>query len=299
MKTIVPARNPEIAAPVAKTSPGPDGARPTSGSRSKTLGWIGKGALYGAAGMIAWAIALPLGCGSDGGGGSDGSGGSGGSGGATSSSGSPSSSSADSSSSSGGPVGSGGSSGSGGAGGAGGASSSSSSGDVTSSTSTTSSSGIGGGDAGVPCAPNDPGEPNNDQVTAHSIGAVTCSDSEILTQTGTLDGPVDQDWFVYQGTDKITCVVNPAVDVVSASANLQVCMYFFCTQGTAVATCPLGTTADTSSTFQDPGCCSPGTDFTASFDCNGSNNGSATVYLRVDDPSNSAVCTDYSLSLHF
>jgi hypothetical protein len=51
--------------------------------------------------------------------------------------------------------------------------------------------------------------------------------------------------------------------------------------------------------FGDPGCCGPGNNYTVKLDCNGTTNGSADVYLRVTDPTSSAVCTDYDLSFHY
>ena len=67
----------------------------------------------------------------------------------------------------------------------------------------------------------------------------------------------------------------------------------------SAVTCPAGTTSS-QSPFGDPGCCSNGNiGFTANLDCTGTTNGSADVFLMVQDPTSSAVCTDYELSFHF
>ena len=149
------------------------------------------------------------------------------------------------------------------------------------------------------CPPTDPGEPNDTQGVPYEIGMLTCKDSDLHSMIGTIAGKTDVDWFVYQGADTFGCLVNPTVNVVSASGPLQVCSYFYCNAGTAAVTCPAGAMSS-QSPFGDPGCCSNGNlGFTANLDCTGTTDGSADVFLMVQDPTSSAVCTDYELSFHF
>ncbi len=149
------------------------------------------------------------------------------------------------------------------------------------------------------CPPSDPGEPNDSPGTPYPVGMLTCKDTDIHAMHGTIAGPTDIDWFTYEGKDSIGCLVNPTLTVVSTTGPLQVCSYFFCTAGTASVTCPAGTMSDTDP-FGDPGCCGDAnSNYTVNLDCKGTTDGSASVYLRVTDPTSSAVCTDYDLTFHY
>jgi len=292
MKTNVRARDSKNATLVVRTSPRPDGARPKSGSRAMALGWVGSGGLLAVTGMVVCALALPIGCGDSGGSSSSNNSGSssssGGPGGAGGSGGSSNAGGAGGMGNAGGMGGAGGAGDVGGAGGAGGVGGAGGSGGA---------GGMGGADGGEPCLSLDPGEPNDEQTKAHQLGMLTCKDSEIFSVSGTLADPGDEDWFLYEGQDDISCLVNPTVDVVTAPTNVQVCSYFWCKKGTADVTCPAGTASSTS-VLGDPGCCG-GDDFTAKLDCAGTLDGAAVVYLRVHDPTNTEVCADYSLSVHY
>jgi hypothetical protein len=146
---------------------------------------------------------------------------------------------------------------------------------------------------------NDPGEPNNSVLTSKLLGDLDCSDSNPPKIFGTLAGPNDEDWFQYIGNDGLTCLVNPTVSITSSGSGStpQVCTYFQCLSGgTNVGACPAGTTADVNA-LGYPGCC--GSDFTVNLDCTGTSDGSASVFMRVYDPTHSAVCTQYTLTYHF
>jgi hypothetical protein len=234
--------------------------------------------------LVAGAIALPVGCGGESGSGAGG----------TSTSSGPESTSA-----------------TGGTGGTGGSASattstsavtSTSAGSTTSATSTSTASSTSAtsstGTGGMDCPPLDPGEPNDGEGIAYDVGMLTCKDSDLHSMLGTLTSPADEDWFVYQGADTIGCLVNPTVTVVSSTAPVEVCSYFFCHAGTAKVVCPAGTITSSSS-FGDPGCCGTGSGYTVNLDCTGTTDGSADVFLAVEDPTGAAICTDYELSFHY
>lgn len=156
-----------------------------------------------------------------------------------------------------------------------------------------------GGQGGAACANTDPGEPNDSEAMAYSIGDLGCSDDKGGFIYGVLDGPADQDWFAYDGKDTVTCSVNPTSGVTVSSGIARVCAYFECAgkAPTSVGTCPAGTTSDTSPEGR-PGCCGSAS-FTVDLNCKGTIDDSSRVYLRVDDPTKASVCAPYTLSFHY
>lgn len=152
---------------------------------------------------------------------------------------------------------------------------------------TTSSSG-----AGMPC--NDPGpEPNDGLAQATYLGTIDDCDSSVMSFSGVL-GDNDVDWFEYDGTDVSFCSVNPS-RTITADAQVRLCKYPTCVQGTPEFTCPAGTSQD--STGGLLGCCSTG-EVSFGFGCSGTISDDATVYLRIDKPSGFS-CVSYSVSFHY
>jgi len=145
----------------------------------------------------------------------------------------------------------------------------------------------------------DPNEPNNGEIQAADLGAITDDDDQGSMIAGELEAANDIDWFVYEGSDTTFAVVGPYVQV-NVNA-LEVCMYAECLNGleNTDVTCNKGTTQQPSPNGR-PGCC--GTD-TGGFDINLSCGGalsddSALIYMSVTG-SEPGVCQEYTLSYHF
>lgn len=162
----------------------------------------------------------------------------------------------------------------------------------TSSTSTSSSS-------GATCVNSDPGEPNDSEGAAYDFGTIGCDDDDPGMIYGVLAGPDDEDWYTYIGLDENSCLVNPTHGLTVLAGTARVCAFFACTggSGTDVGGCPSGTT-DAKSPAGRPGCCGSG-EFTVDLNCTGTIDDEAAVYLRVDDPTHQAVCTEYAVSFHY
>lgn len=166
--------------------------------------------------------------------------------------------------------------------------------------SSSSGAGGGGGAGGAPCANTDPGEPNDTEAIAYDFGMNGCSDSDPGMFYGVLDGPNDVDWFRYEGSDDLSCIVNPTQGAtVTGNGSVRVCAYLECNKGLdkTDVTCPNGTTSDTSAAGR-PGCCGA-SEFTIDLSCGTLASKDALVLVRIDDPTHGAICTSYDVSFHF
>ncbi len=156
-----------------------------------------------------------------------------------------------------------------------------------------------GGAVGALCIDSDPGgEPNDSESTAYVLGAITCKDAEGGPIYGILKNPGDVDWYVYAGTDKVDCAVDPTQSI--DPIKLRICAFFKCTNAaTGKVACPAGTTPAVSPKGLE-GCCGLGPSFTVGgLNCKGTLSEDITVYLRVDDPGANASCTEYTVTYHY
>ncbi|MCA9634493.1 MAG: hypothetical protein KC420_00475 [Myxococcales bacterium] len=141
---------------------------------------------------------------------------------------------------------------------------------------------------------NEPGEPNDSQASAYSLGTITDDDADGSYVCATLDGPDDVDWFVYNGEDKPFNVVNPTRQL-SANAQARLCVYAQCVGNSGTYVSCVGETKDTAPQGQ-LGCCSYGS-VTPGIECDGLDD-SATIWIKVENQ-NALECVEYQLSYHF
>lgn len=146
--------------------------------------------------------------------------------------------------------------------------------------------------SGMPCS--DPGpEPNDTLGQAAYLGTIDDCDSSAMSFSGVL-GDGDVDWFEYDGADVSFCSVNPS-RTITADAQVRLCKYPTCVQGTPEYTCPAGSSPDSTGGLN--GCCSTG-EVSFGFGCTGTISDDAIVYLRIDKPSGFS-CVSYSVSFHY
>lgn len=147
---------------------------------------------------------------------------------------------------------------------------------------------------GLSCNDTGPGEQNGTEATAHDLGDITDDDGDEGTVSGVVAGENDEDWYKYDGSDTFSGVVDPTRTVTSSGA-VRICKFLQCTSGTADFTCPAGTTSSTSPEGR-PGCCDDAS-FAVDFNCAGTSDDDATVYVRVDAAQN--LCINYTLKYHY
>lgn len=157
---------------------------------------------------------------------------------------------------------------------------------------------MGGRCAGTPVV--DFAEPNDSELTAASLGAV--SDTETFpagSSSGSLHSVADEDWYAYDVRDD-RGLLAPRVDLtdIPAGHDDDLCAYYRCDNGaTASITCLAGTPA----TGTDPGCCSRAAGTTAESvhfeaQCGGglaSDDGR--VFVHVTSADRTATCAPYTL----
>lgn len=151
-----------------------------------------------------------------------------------------------------------------------------------------------GGSGGLVCDQTD-WEPNNEQSRARDLGSMSDCDKTGIAIEGTLAGD-DEDWFTIKTDDKLTCTVNPEVDVTSLE-NVTVCIYFDCDHGRADVGCPWAASEKQAPGGQ-PGCCSSSSPFSPDLNCKGSLDEAGRVWVQVKWPGNSS-CKPYSVETHF
>jgi hypothetical protein len=150
------------------------------------------------------------------------------------------------------------------------------------------------------CNAPDVGEPNESQAAANDLGSITDSDGSGETFCAALKGAGDIDWYTYSGTDVAFAEVDPTRGA-NAQASVRLCAYFECKTGTPSLECLTGDT-DLAPGGQQ-GCCifpSPSSlnPFTVDFDCVGTGDDDATVWIKVENISNEE-CVPYKLTYHY
>ncbi|MEQ9323511.1 MAG: hypothetical protein RIF41_30390 [Polyangiaceae bacterium] len=149
--------------------------------------------------------------------------------------------------------------------------------------------GVGGAGGAGSCSGLD--EPNDSEATALSIGAINDCDDDGAMLAGALDGPTDEDWYFYSGSDDFGCVVDPT-RAVTATGTLRLCKFAEC-DGVSVS-CQNGS-QPANSPKGNPGCCHT-QGFGMDVDCSGVSD-DATIHLRFDQAG--SACVEYSLDYHY
>lgn len=157
----------------------------------------------------------------------------------------------------------------------------------------------GAGDTGGACVNSDPGEPNNeDELHAYKLAAIDCSDGNGGNIYGVLADGSDVDWFEYTGNKSLSCIVDGYGSIVEGAGNLRLCQYFECLSGVTEVTCPVGSIADVSPNGRD-GCCGTSDFDVTDLNCKGALENNINVFIRVDDPSDQAMCLSYTIAYHY
>lgn len=167
------------------------------------------------------------------------------------------------------------------------------------STTTSSSGGSTTTDTGTECMNGDKEkEPNDTESEAQDLGTINDKDSNGESISGVIAGAGDVDWFKYSGEDDFLYSVDPTREFLSNGFDLRICKFIQCTENAVpeFGDCPGATTAETSPGGR-PGCCGT-SGFTLDFDCSGTTNDSATVYIRVDSSAGEE-CAPYTVNYHF
>jgi hypothetical protein len=141
-------------------------------------------------------------------------------------------------------------------------------------------------------------EPNESEDAAYYLGVLGDSDDP-GSIAATLDHENDVDWYTYDGEDNFGLPpgVAPGRDL-TTSGGLRLCKFLECPDGIAVTEvmCPNGSDLSQSPGGR-PGCCSIGSIQMPDFNCSGSTDDSAFVYIRLDMAD--AQCVDYTVSYEF
>ncbi len=141
-------------------------------------------------------------------------------------------------------------------------------------------------------------EPNDSEDQAVDLGELGDGDDP-GSFAGELDHATDEDWFTYQGLDNVGLPpgVAPARTLMT-DGGLRLCKFLQCTDDAAeaVVTCPEGSEA-TDSPGGRHGCCANGSIAMPDFDCTGTLDDSARVWIRVDQAQ--AQCVEYTVSYEF
>jgi hypothetical protein len=130
---------------------------------------------------------------------------------------------------------------------------------------------------------------------AKKLATIDDHDSSGGHITGVMNGPVDVDFYKFEGDDTWTGTVDPTVS--SGTTGLEVCMFVACMNGPVdFKGCSGGTMKN--SDIGNPGCCvaTPGTT-TLDYNCVGTTSESANVFIRVKQVADK--CLPYSLDYHF
>jgi hypothetical protein len=141
-------------------------------------------------------------------------------------------------------------------------------------------------------------EPNDDEASATDLGTLGDGDDP-GSIAGELDHDTDVDWFTYAGEDDLG--VGPGVAPtrnLDADGGLRLCKFLECPSGIADTelTCPDGSDLAQSPGGR-PGCCGNASIAMPDFNCAGTTDDSAQVYIRVD---NAALqCVQYTISYEY
>lgn len=141
-------------------------------------------------------------------------------------------------------------------------------------------------------------EPNDDEASAVDLGELGDGDDP-GSFAGELDHASDEDWYTYQGLDNVGLPpgVAPARTLMT-DGGLRLCKFLQCTDDAAeaVVSCPDGSEA-TDSPSGRHGCCANDSIAMPDFDCTGTLDDSARVWIRVDQ--GQAQCVEYTVSYEF
>ena len=142
-------------------------------------------------------------------------------------------------------------------------------------------------------------EPNDAFGQTNALPAINDCDVNSGTVTSVVSGTADVDYFSYEGTDAVACVVDPTakLDV----DGLELCVLATCKTGTtSLLSCSGGATAATDVPSGAVGCCAEGTaPVSTNFDCTGGDD-AATIVMRVKRPAGGEnTCAPYVLEYHF
>ncbi len=114
------------------------------------------------------------------------------------------------------------------------------------------------------------------------------------THNGVADMSGDTDWYTATASGGTLCSGDATAKV--DQSNLRVCVFVKCASGNTTRSCTQGTNATDSGL---DGCCNTGGTAEATVQCSGlTNNQSADVYIRVDQPGGNA-CTAYKLTYSY
>ena len=159
-----------------------------------------------------------------------------------------------------------------------------------------------GGEAPV-CVDNSPAESNDTEEIAYPLSGapITDDDADGGELSGVLAGPDDVDWYTYRGDDTSWGVADPTVSWILEAPGARVCIFLACL---SVPTefpngCPSGSYPESSGAGRI-GCCSTGSLTLDDYNCTGSSDEDAYVYIRIDAPGAPAdLCASYRASYHF
>lgn len=114
---------------------------------------------------------------------------------------------------------------------------------------------------------------------------------------GTLQGAADVDFFKFHGKDARLCVTNAFAKI--NTPGVRLCMLAVCDEGLAqLKSCGKGAYKGSAMMGMGSGCCRDTVgDIKMDFDCKGTRNESATMYLRLSQKENR--CIQYDVEYHF
>lgn len=151
--------------------------------------------------------------------------------------------------------------------------------------------------AGEVCAV-DGYEPNDSLDAALYLGELD-DDADPGSIAGVLDHEDDEDWFSYNGIDTttITPQVAPARTLV-ADGSLRLCKFLECPDGIASTevTCPDNADLAMAPGGQ-PGCCAGEGFAMPDFNCTGTTDDSAQVFIRIDQ--GGSQCVEYTVTYEY
>lgn len=144
--------------------------------------------------------------------------------------------------------------------------------------------------------PADENEPNDGEQSATSLGEFNDCDGNGGSVSGVL-GLGDEDWFTYIGDDDFGCIVDPDREIVTDGA-VRICKFAECLNGlpNTDLSCPPGTMSAMSPAGR-PGCCGSSGFNMGVFNCTGTIDDSAYIYIRIDQ--GSPQCVEYTLNYHY
>jgi hypothetical protein len=144
------------------------------------------------------------------------------------------------------------------------------------------------------CYDNGPGEPNDSEASAVSLGEMKDKD-DAKTLEGVLDGATDKDWYMFIGRDAATGWIDPGLEISGGSVPVRACLFASCLNGLGKTEvdCLDGSEASISPAGL-PGCCSYA-DFEIDLNCASTANDEAAMYIKIYTEMED-VCEPYSVN---